>query len=283
MSSFRFFSESTGMLRLSMNELTTYRWSFDEDIRRYLAAGFDALSVWRPKLADFGEQRGIELLAQSGLHVAGLFWAGGFTGSDGRSHRECVDDAKDAVHLAARMNADCLVLYSGSRAGHTLNHAQRLLCEALTFLAPIAEEHGVKLALEPMHEKCAKNSTFLNCCLQAIDVLDQVDSPTVKLVFDSYYWGRIPMALDRIAEIAPHVALVQLGDSRSPPDAEQNRCRLHEGDVPLQELVSAFVANGYNGYFDVELLGEEIEHDDYESLLAHSKAVGRQLLELAAV
>ena len=40
---------------------------------------------------------GIELLADSGLKVSNLLWAGGFTGSDGRSLRESIDDAEEAV------------------------------------------------------------------------------------------------------------------------------------------------------------------------------------------
>ena len=61
----------------------------------------------------------------------------------------------------------------------------------------------------------------------------------------------------------PHVAIVQLGDARRPPDGEQNRCRLGEGVVPLAEIVAALKAGGYDGYYDVELLGEEMETADY--------------------
>ncbi len=76
------------MALLSMNETTTFRWSFEEDVANYAAAGIPAMGVWRQKLSDFGEDKGIELLAEAGLKVSHLFWAGGFTGSDGRSFRD---------------------------------------------------------------------------------------------------------------------------------------------------------------------------------------------------
>ncbi len=91
------------MPRLSMNEMTTYRWSFDEDVQHYRAAGIPAIGVWRRKLSDFGEQRGIELLKESGLAVSNLLWAGGFTGSEGHTFRESVDDAVEAIRLAGAM------------------------------------------------------------------------------------------------------------------------------------------------------------------------------------
>ncbi|HTQ40092.1 MAG TPA: TIM barrel protein, partial [Pirellulales bacterium] len=137
------------MPRLSINEMTTYRWSFEEDVRHYCAAGIPAIGVWRRKLSDFGEQRGIELLNQSGLAVSNVLWAGGFTGSEGHTYRESVDDAVEAINLAAAMHANCLVIYSGARAGHTHNHARRLVTAALKELVPVAEEFGVVLALEP--------------------------------------------------------------------------------------------------------------------------------------
>ena len=81
------------MTRLSINEMTTFRWSFEEDVREYRAASISAMGVWRRKLSDYGEQRDIELLRQSGLAVSNLLWAGGFIGSEGHSYRESIDDA----------------------------------------------------------------------------------------------------------------------------------------------------------------------------------------------
>jgi sugar phosphate isomerase/epimerase len=98
------------MAQLSMNEMTTYRWSFEEDVAQYLDAGIPGIGVWRQKLSDFGEDKGIELLADSGLQVSNLLWAGGFTGSDGRTQRESIDDAEEAVRLAAQMRAGCLIV-----------------------------------------------------------------------------------------------------------------------------------------------------------------------------
>ena len=37
------------MPTLSMNEVTTFRWSLEEDVRRYVAAGYEGIGVWRPQ------------------------------------------------------------------------------------------------------------------------------------------------------------------------------------------------------------------------------------------
>jgi sugar phosphate isomerase/epimerase len=267
------------MVQLSINEVTTYRWSFEEDVERYVAAGIPAIGVWRPKLSDFGEEKGVELLVDSGLKVSNLLWAGGFTGSDGRSYRDSVEDASEAIRLAGALQADCLVVYSGSRAGHTHQHARRLLCDALEALLPLADQNGVTLAIEPMHAACATDWTFLTSLKDAIQIVDKFRHERIKIVYDTYHLGHEPEVLDRLPAAIPHIAIVHLGDGESPPGREQKRTRLGNGNIPLRHISTALLNAGYDGYFDVELIGEEIEAADYPKLLEHSK---RAVSELCA-
>jgi len=271
------------MAVISMNETTTFRWSFEEDIFAYANAGIKAMGVWRQKLSDFGEAKGIELLEETGMAVSHLLWAGGFTGTDGRSYKDAVKDAKEAVETAAAMKAGCLVVHGGGRGGHTENHARRLVRGALEELLPTAEELDVVLAIEPMHPGCACGWTFLTNIDDALALLEEIASPRVKIVFDTYQLGFESDSfksgiVERIPEIAPHLAIVQLGDGRRPPHGDQNRCLLGRGMVPLGPIVEALAAAGYDGYYDVELLGEDIEGIAYAALLEHAKAAFEELL-----
>jgi len=259
------------MAILSMNETTTFRWSFEEDVANYAAAGIRAIGVWRQKVSDCGQQRAAELLREHRMAVSHLFWAGGFTGSEGHSHRESIEDTAEALRLATSLGAKCLVVCTGARAGHTINHARRLVVSALKELVPLAEELGVVMALEPMHPGCAAQCTFLNTLDDALSILAELDSAQVKLVLDTYHLGQTGCLAERIPEIASWIAVVQLGDAKSPPTGEQNRCRLGEGTVPLRPIVRALQSAGYDGYYDVELLGEDIEAVDYRALLEHAK------------
>ena len=271
------------MAELSMNETTTFRWSFEEDVTQYAAAGIPAIGIWRQKLSDCGPSKARELLDRSGLKVSHLFWAGGFTGGDDRSYRESVDDAAEALRTAAELGCPTLVVYSGPRAGHTYNHARRLVQGALVELAPQAGELGVTLAIEPMHSGCADQWTFLTTLDDTLELLDAIASPQVKMVLDTYHLGQEKGLVGRIAAIVPQVAIVQLGDARRPPKGEQNRCRLGEGLLPLVEIVAALKAAATNSYYDLELLGEELETVDYPSLLKHAKEAFRTLAGLVPV
>ncbi len=271
------------MARLSINETTTYRWSFEEDVTQYAAAGIPSIGVWRRKLSDYGETKAVELLAETGLKVSHLFWAGGFTGSDGRTFRASVEDATEAIRTAHALGAPTLVVYSGARGTHTHNHARRLFRDALKELAPLAADLNVQLAIEPMHPGCAGDFTFLTSLEDGLAMLSAVGHPQVKLLFDTYHLGWDLNVLARLPELVPQIALVQLGDGRTPPAGEQNRCRLGEGLLPLQAIVERLERAGYRGYYDVELLGEDVESIDYRELLQHIREAFPRLLGSADV
>lgn len=271
------------MVRFSINEMTTYRWSFEEDVQHCAAMGVESIAVWRQKLSDFGEEKGVELLGESGMRVSSLLWAGGFTGSDGRSHKEAVADARDAIHLAADLHAECLIVYSGTRSGHTRSHANRLLRNALTKLLPIACEFGIRLAVEPVPATCGDGWSFLSSIDDTETLLDEFDSPQLQLVFDTYHFGRDGRITERLPELASRIAIVQLADGKQSLSGEQNRCRLGDGTIPLASIVSQLLRGGYDGTFDVKLMGEEIETADYAELVAHSKRVFDELTTAANV
>ncbi|MEN1679646.1 MAG: sugar phosphate isomerase/epimerase family protein [Planctomycetota bacterium] len=264
------------MPRLSMNELTTYRWSFDEDLFHYQQAGYEAIGVWRRKLNDFGEERARELLAESGLAVSNLQWAGGFTGIDGRSHAEAVADGRSAVEQAARIGAGCLVCYTGGRNNHTERHSRRLINAAFSELATVAEQHGVLLAMEPMHSACAGEWSVLTSIREAVDFIAEVGRPSLRLVLDTYHMASPGLAFDQLAEWSDLIALVHLGDWRTPRGVDMTRCRLGEGNAPIREVVSALLDAGYAGDFDVELIGATESPAEYEGLINHSMAYCRQ-------
>lgn len=259
------------MPRLAMNQMTTFRWSLEDDLRQYAAAGYDGVGLWRQKVSDCGEEKSQALLAEYGLKVSSLSWAGGFTGSEGWTHDESVQDGRQAIELAAALSARCLVVHSGARGLHTLNHVRRLLRQAIEALLPLAEALHVVLALEPMHPAAGSKWTFLNDLDEAVELVAAYRSPHLKLVLDCYDWGRAEDLEQRLPLLAPHLALVQLADGKEAPCGERNRCPIGQGSIPLATLVPQLARAGYDGPLEVELLGEEIESCDYQSLLDDSR------------
>ncbi|GAB5404425.1 MAG: sugar phosphate isomerase/epimerase [Aureliella sp.] len=261
------------MLRLSVNELSTYSWTFEEDVLHYHSQGFDAIGIWRPKLADYGEEKGLELLHEQGLSISSLQWIGGFTGSEGRSYRDSLHDGFDTIQLAADIGAETVVVLAGGRGGHTTNHARRILRNALTDLSEAAQAVGVQLAVEPLHAGCSAEWSFLNTIPDCLEVIAEIDNPHLGIVFDCYHLAQDRGVIAALPTIVPYVRLVQLGDARHAPLGEQNRCLLGHGRIPLAKLISCFQEFGYNGYYEIEVAGRDVEHLRYEQILGQARKV----------
>ncbi len=270
------------MPKMSMNEVTTFRWSFEEDVIAYSKAGADAIGVWRPKIAEFGEERAVELLQEYQLPVASLSWAGGFTGTHGYCFRELIDDARDAILLAGKLHASCLVLNSGGRSGHTANHARRLLCEALVHLGDLAAEQQVELALQPGRPLLSDEWSFLNSLNEVMDVVDACDHPYVGMAFDAFHLAEDEQLVSRIGEVLPYVTTVQLSDVGSSPKTLTEQVMLGEGQLPLAAIVEAFDRGGYDGYYDVGIWSDRLWQSDYVGVIERCRTVCDELFLEAA-
>lgn len=255
------------MPRVSMNEATTYHWPFEDDVFNYRQAGLSGIGVWRRKLSEFGDERGAELVRDSGLAVSSLSCAGGFTGSHGHSFDESFDDALAALELAAELHADCLVVMTGSRAGHTLKHAQRIVCEALRALGDEGNRLGVQIAVQPMHRQRGERWTFLTSLDLTLELIDRCNHPQVGMVFDLFHlWGERALT-ERIPEFARQVKLTSVCDMRAPARSDDDRCVPGEGVVPVGDVVRRLEEASYRGWYEIQVHGEPCWSSNYLQVL----------------
>jgi sugar phosphate isomerase/epimerase len=259
------------MNTVAISQLSTLRWSIEEDANAYAARGFKGIGIYRPKLEDFGLERTIDLLAECSLSATSLSWVGGFTGSDGRKYEEAVQDAKNAVCDAANLQVDTLIVLAGGRNNHIRNHARRTLCDALREISLFAEDYGVRLSIEPIHPGCGEEWSFLNDLRSTLDIIEEVNSEQLGIVLDAYHVGMDEEVVAWLPDVVRHLHLVQLGDAKHSPLGEMNRCLLGEGCVPLIEILETLRHYRYEGPFEVELIGEDVEQISYDELLDHTR------------
>ena len=264
--------QSTTSLRFAASQLTTLRWELPEELCHCIEHGFDAISLWRPKLSDLSLTEARSLLKQAGVQVACLQWAGGFTGSDGRSFQESVDDCCEAIDTAEQLETDTLVIYAGCRGGHTLSHARRLVLHALEELAPVAAAAGVSLAVKPVRTTAAPGCGFLTTLAEAVEVIEAVDHPQVGLAIDLWAYADDSTAFLDCDRLARHARQVSLADRVGPPHADQERLPPGWGSLPLTARLEALRRAGFCGVVELDPVGETVASEGYEATLA---AVGR--------
>jgi sugar phosphate isomerase/epimerase len=261
------------MFDVAISQLTTPRWELAQELAYLTEHGFSALSLWRPKLSDSGPAAAARLMARCGVRCSSLQWAGGFTGSDGRSFKESVSDACEAIEMAGDVGAPVLLVHSGCRGGHTRSHAARLLGDALETLAPAARRAGVTLAVRPIHPLAAPGCSFLTCVVGTLSVIEQFGDPAVRMALDLWQFGHaseLPGLLPRLAAAA---AVVQVADRVGPPTAEADRLPAGHGGLPLESLVAGLWEHGFAGTFEFDPVGEAVEMLGYGGTLAETRRI----------
>ncbi|MFM7107142.1 MAG: sugar phosphate isomerase/epimerase family protein [Planctomycetaceae bacterium] len=268
------------MLDVAISQMTTMRWEPTREIERLAAHGFAALAVWRPKLSDTGPAAMAAAVAAAGLRASSLQAAGGFTGVDGRSFRESVVDAEEAIEAAAILGGAApstappvVVLHAGCRGGHTRTHAMRLLLDALTALARKARREGVGLAIEPLHAAAAPDSSLVAGLDEALQVVDAIDDPAVGIALDLWHFGDDPGLAARLPRLAEAASLVQVADRRGPPVPCGDRLPAGRGELPLERIAGELVRHGYRGGFEFDPVGEDVEAAGYDNVLGATRLV----------
>lgn len=248
---------SAGRTQLSLGQVTTYRQSFAEDVLACEAAGIRRLGVWRRKLDEFGIEKAVQLLDDHFVTVSSLSWGGGFTGRNGLTFDDAVDETRTAIYQATQLGAHALTIVSGGRGGHIHSHARRLLLDGLAATVDIAAEHGITLALQPMAVEYADGWTFLDTMRESLEIVRAFDHPFLGLAIGMSHVWQEPGILDTLQHAAPYIASVQLSDCRE-PRRDDSRLLPGEGDVPLASLIEALDRGGYRGDYELDVWSSDL-------------------------
>ena len=261
------------MFHVAISQLTMSRSELPEEIASLAGHGFECLSLWRAKLSDIGHTAAASMLTEAGIRVSSLQWAGGFTGGDGRTFAESIEDAVEAIDVAHAVGAPVLVVHSGCRGGHTRSHARRLLVHALETLAPLAGRAGVVLAVKPVHAAAAPGCSFLTRVVDALDLIEDLADPAVRMAADLWQFGDDPALPRLLPRLAAATAVVQVADRIGPPTSELERLPAGHGTLPLESLVLALIDHGYGGAFEFDAVGEAVATLGYDRVLRETRKV----------
>jgi sugar phosphate isomerase/epimerase len=261
------------MFDFAISQMTTVQWDLAEEVACLVDHGIDAVAAWRPKVTDLGTASAGALLEAAGVRVSSVHWAGGFTGGDGRSYGESLDDALDAIDMAEALSAGIVVIHSGCRGGHTRSHAARLLWQALEQLAPRAARAGVALAVKPMHPSAARCGSFLTGLSEAVDFVNRFDDPAVRMSFDLWHWAdghALRPMLPRIAEVT---AVVHIADRLGAPTPHADRLPPGRGTLPLEDVLGDLIAAGFRGDVEFDPVGEAVEEAGYGTVIGEARSM----------
>ncbi len=158
-----------------------------------------------------------------------------------------VEGLKASCEAAHRLGTKTLIVTTGQEiAGKPRAEQHANIVAALREGGPIAEREGVTLVLEPLNILVNHKGYYLATSAEGFEILREVDSPSVRLLFDIYHQQITEGNL--IANITANIGLIGHFHAADNP----GRHELGTGEINYANVFKAIDATGYAGYVGLE-------------------------------
>ncbi|WP_425314596.1 sugar phosphate isomerase/epimerase family protein [Streptomyces bicolor] len=256
--------------------MTVKQLSMPELVEECGRLGIGNVGLWREPVQSYGLEATAKLVRDAGLTVTTLCRGGFFTAIDPQERAKALDDNRRAVDEAATLGTDVLVLVSGGlpAGSKDLHGARERIADALAVLGPYAEEHGVKLAIEPLHPMYAADRCVVSTLAQALDLAERFPAHQVGVTVDTYHIWWDDTAPQQIARAGAggRIHTFQLADWTTPlPEGVlTGRGQIGDGAIDMREWLGYVEAAGYSGAIEVELFNDGLWARDGREVLAQT-------------
>jgi sugar phosphate isomerase/epimerase len=246
------------LARLSLNQITVDQWTLPEVVDGCVRARIGTIAPWREPVAKVGLDAAARLIADAGLSVSSLCRGGFFPAADAAGRRAADEDNRRAVEEAATLGTDVLVLVCGPPIGRDVEAARAQILGGIERLVPHAEEHGVRLAIEPLHPMMISERSAIVTLGEANDLAERFDDTRVGVVVDAYHVWWDPRLYEEIARAGRRILGYHVADWLVPTtDRLQGRGMMGTGVIDLKRIRAAVEEAGYDGPIEVEVINRD--------------------------
>lgn len=171
-------------------------------------------------------------------------------------HAEIEAEFQHKLELAVQYRIPNLIVFSGNRAGLSDEAGVLHTVQGLKRLAPAAEAHGVRLVLELLNSKVDHPDYQCDHTAWGAQVIDQVNSPAVRLLYDIYHMQI--MEGDVIRTLQNHIH--QIGHVHTAGNPGRHDLD-DDQELNYPAILRALKQSGYTGFVTQEFVpkGDALE------------------------
>lgn len=231
-------------------------YPLEETIKRLARIGYDGIEIGAasphayPKYLNHERRQFIkQVLDNNGIAVSSMLPApGGGPGYNPASilpeeRQETVQQYREVIELCAQWGGKTVIYLAGWQIfGVSRAQAWDWSRSCLVEVAKIAADHGVTMVVEPQ----AVDTNLIEGCDDAIQLMEDVGAPNVKLMFDTIHaMYRSEVLTDYVYQMGKNLHHLHLSDNdRLPPG---------QGRGDFVSLVAALKEIDYQGYLTMEI------------------------------
>jgi sugar phosphate isomerase/epimerase len=247
--------------RLSVNAICSMHQTLEQDIALWSDLGIDHVGLITPKFDAPGWDAGRATVAGAGLRVSSV---------------SCYRDGiAPSLELTAALGAPILYVPPGRAEAYPWEAAAERFAADVAPMVARAGELGLRLAIEPTNP-LRSDVSFVHSVLDAVELARAAGLAIVVDFYSCWYERGLDELVRKNVDL---VALVQVCDYRLGTFDTPNRCAVGDGDIPVERLLRTVLDAGYEGAFDLEILGPTIEDEGYRAPIERSLERASQLLD----
>lgn len=167
---------------------------------------------------------------------------------DAASKDKFIAGVKDTIAIARKLECSRLIVLSGMEMTNVSRITQqRNIVTNLRAVAGISEKAGVTLVLEPLNILVDHKGYYLHSAYEGFEIVKEVDSPNVKLLYDIYHQqiseGNLINSITENIDLIGHFHVADVPGRHEPGTGEINYSNLFK---KIDDL-------GYTGFIGLEL------------------------------
>jgi sugar phosphate isomerase/epimerase len=244
---------------ISINVLSLAPAPFDRQVETVAHIGARAITPDIGQLGDVSAVQAARLLNDAGLTAAALTHRAFAFGdvAEAEAARARLENSIDYAHA---IGAAMIVMTTGRRGGRNWADAAKRFAEAIGPCAEIARKAGIRLGIEPTSHLYADASIAhrLSDCVTLARLAD------ISVAIDLFACWTDSDIETAITAAAPYAALVQVSDYVYGDRALPCRAVPGDGAIPLDKLLPAIISAGFQGAFDLEIIGPRLQAEGVE-------------------
>lgn len=216
-------------------------------IRRVAAAGFGSFEFW--SWWDQDMEAVAAAKKETGLSCVGMCTRM-VPLNVPQPRNEYLQGLRESISMASKLDCSMLISQVGQENADQSRRAQHdCIAAGLRECAPMLEEAGVTLVIEPLNALVNHKGYYLTHSEEAFEIIRKVNSPNVKVLFDVYHQqiteGNLISSLTENIDLVGHIHIAGVPGRHEPMDGSE---------ISYPAIIDALKNCGYKGAIGLEYM-----------------------------
>ncbi len=256
--------------KFSVSEITTFHQTYEEDLASYAAAGAEGIGIWEFKLEERDDAESVAKLKASGLKATTMIpgtlsiYPVPFPGPDDPAER--VAEMCATIRRFAPFEPEVVLVLPGAPPADVApDEARRVIVEGFRQAAKVAGEHGLTLAIEPLHRTIYGTWTTVYTIPETIALMDEIGEPNVQLLYDVYHLHDTDNVIADTVKYGSRISpSIHICDWRDPTRNDFDRVLPGDGIIDLPGIFGALDAAAHPKWVDLEIFSDDGSFSDLD-------------------